>query len=194
MKPKLSRQDDGTLVLVFPTVGLWREAPPAGALVRPGQRIGLVETLGELTALVAPEGAVGAVTEVGGDTARSRKPMEYGALMLRLDPSATTGGAQADEADAATASGLVFASSSSGRFYARPSPDKPPFVSAGDSVRVGDTVCVLEVMKTFNRIQYGGDSVPPEATVKRGGPRGRGRPRSRRPDPRARAVRVGSTA
>ena len=40
-----------------------------------------------------------------------------------------------------------------GTFYRKPSPDKPLFVSVGDSVKEGDTVCVIEAMKLFNEIE-----------------------------------------
>ena len=55
----------------------------------------------------------------------------------------------------------------SGRFYARPSPDKPPFVIQGQTVKTGDTIGLLEVMKTFNRLTYGGAGFPEAATVRR---------------------------
>lgn len=36
-----------------------------------------------------------------------------------------------------------------GTFYRRPSPDQPPFKGEGDAVAIGDTVGLVEVMKTF---------------------------------------------
>jgi acetyl-CoA carboxylase biotin carboxyl carrier protein len=39
-----------------------------------------------------------------------------------------------------------------GVFYRRPSPDKPPFVEEGQSVRTGDVVGLVEVMKNFYEI------------------------------------------
>ncbi len=40
-----------------------------------------------------------------------------------------------------------------GTFYRKPSPDKPPFASVGDSISVGQTVCIIEAMKLFNEIE-----------------------------------------
>jgi acetyl-CoA carboxylase biotin carboxyl carrier protein len=40
-----------------------------------------------------------------------------------------------------------------GTFYRTPSPDNPAFVNVGDSVKVGDTVCIVEAMKLFNEIE-----------------------------------------
>ena len=36
-----------------------------------------------------------------------------------------------------------------GTFYAAPAPERPPFVKAGDRVKKGQTVCLLEAMKTM---------------------------------------------
>ena len=36
-----------------------------------------------------------------------------------------------------------------GTFYAAPAPEQPPFVSAGGRVKKGQTVCLLEAMKTM---------------------------------------------
>jgi len=40
-----------------------------------------------------------------------------------------------------------------GTFYRKPAPDKPNFAEVGDSIKVGDTVCVIEAMKLFNEIE-----------------------------------------
>ena len=40
-----------------------------------------------------------------------------------------------------------------GTFYRKPSPEKDTFVEVGDSVKVGDTLCIIEAMKLFNEIE-----------------------------------------
>ena len=40
-----------------------------------------------------------------------------------------------------------------GTFYRKPAPDKPNFAEVGQSIKVGDTVCVIEAMKLFNEIE-----------------------------------------
>ena len=49
--------------------------------------------------------------------------------------------------------GLVVRSPMVGTFYASPSPDSEPFVKVGQSVSVGDTLCMIEAMKMFNQIE-----------------------------------------
>ena len=40
-----------------------------------------------------------------------------------------------------------------GTFYRAPAPEAPPFVDVGDSVRIGQTLCILEAMKLMNELQ-----------------------------------------
>lgn len=156
--------------LLAPAPGLWREAPAPGTLVRPGDRIGAIEILERVHELIAPEGVVGAVVqaEVTGERL-ARPPVDYGAVLLVLDPEAL--GAGLAESVAAGASGAsadgsaALRAPSSGRFYARPSPDKPPFVREGEVIQRGQTVGLLEVMKTFTRINYDDPKLPAPAKV-----------------------------
>jgi len=40
-----------------------------------------------------------------------------------------------------------------GTFYEAPSPGAPPFVKVGDSVEVGQVLCIVEAMKLLNEIE-----------------------------------------
>lgn len=40
-----------------------------------------------------------------------------------------------------------------GTFYRSPSPEAAPFVEVGKTVKVGDTLCIVEAMKMMNRIE-----------------------------------------
>ena len=40
-----------------------------------------------------------------------------------------------------------------GTFYRKSSPDKPAFVSVGDTIQPGDVLCIVEAMKLFNEIE-----------------------------------------
>lgn len=40
-----------------------------------------------------------------------------------------------------------------GTFYHRPSPEEPVFKNTGDAVAVGDTIGLVEVMKTFYEVK-----------------------------------------
>jgi acetyl-CoA carboxylase biotin carboxyl carrier protein len=102
--------------------------------------------------------------------ALARRPVAYGDVLFAItaDVAGIAGGSlESASASAAAAShGLVFRAPTSGRFYGRPTPDKPPFVTVGAELSAGATVCLLEVMKTFHRVTYGGADVPPRARVR----------------------------
>ncbi|UCD16593.1 MAG: acetyl-CoA carboxylase biotin carboxyl carrier protein [Candidatus Zixiibacteriota bacterium] len=40
-----------------------------------------------------------------------------------------------------------------GTFYAAPAPDTPPYVTLGDSITVGQVICIVEAMKLMNEIE-----------------------------------------
>ena len=55
-----------------------------------------------------------------------------------------------------------------GTFYAAPAPDQPPFVSVGDRVKKGQTVCLIEAMKMMSEVPAPCDCVI-EAVLKADG-------------------------
>ena len=54
---------------------------------------------------------------------------------------------------AAAVSGHVVTSPMVGTFYRSPSPGAKAFVDIGSSVKVGDTICIIEAMKMMNSIE-----------------------------------------
>jgi acetyl-CoA carboxylase biotin carboxyl carrier protein len=52
-----------------------------------------------------------------------------------------------------------------GMFYAQPEPGSPPFVAVGAEVKADTTVCLIEVMKTFNAMTAGVKGVITEICV-----------------------------
>lgn len=54
---------------------------------------------------------------------------------------------------ATTSTGHKIRSPMVGTMYTSPSPETPPFVTIGQSVKVGDTLCIVEAMKMFNEIE-----------------------------------------
>ena len=55
-----------------------------------------------------------------------------------------------------------------GTFYAAPAPDQPPFVSVGDRVKKGQTVCLIEAMKMMSEVPAPCDCII-EAVLKENG-------------------------
>lgn len=65
---------------------------------------------------------------------------------------------------------IVIKSPMVGTFYRAPEPGAAPFVEAGDSVSKGQTVAVIEAMKTFNEIPSPRDGVVKQILVESGAP------------------------
>ena len=53
----------------------------------------------------------------------------------------------------ATESGFIARSPMVGTFYRAPNPESPNFVNIGDTVKVGQTLCIIEAMKLLNEIE-----------------------------------------
>ncbi len=67
-------------------------------------------------------------------------------------PVAAPSAAPAPEAPKGPPAGAV-TSPMVGTVYVAPEPGKPPFVKVGDTVKEGDTLLIVEAMKTMNPIQ-----------------------------------------
>ena len=162
-------------VLASPAPGWFFPLITQGDLVVRGHAIGELEVLGRRTRLVSPDvqGIVQRALEVAGGGSLdllAPRAVGHGDPIGVLDSAAQltglaagTGGARDD---AQVSGALVFRAPTSGRFYGRPSPDKPAFVSVGDELAQGATICMLEVMKTFHRVTYGGTGLPERAKVR----------------------------
>lgn len=68
-------------------------------------------------------------------------------------PAAPASKAAATQEAADTNNYLEVRSPIVGTFYRSPSPDSSPYVKIGDTIQVGEVVCVVEAMKLFNEIE-----------------------------------------
>ena len=57
-----------------------------------------------------------------------------------------------------------------GTFYRSASPGAKPFVEVGDSVEVGDTLCIIEAMKLMNEIESDKSGVVKQVLAENGQP------------------------
>ncbi len=169
---------DGGWIVRAPRVGIYRGCPPEGRRPTPGEAVGVITVLNHRNELVLPEGAGGIVTDV---QANDRAvPVEYGQALFALAP--LVGTAPPDSIDDQIDDSALPALSShsdtplpgscvavtcpiDGIFYRGPSPASAPFVDAGDTVEPGRTLGLIEAMKSFNAVTYGGPGLPPRATI-----------------------------
>lgn len=151
--------DHGSGVLAAPKLGVFRCALAAGDRVRGGTPLGTIRVLNKLYRVVAPAGTAGIVERI---PATREIAVGYGEALIALG---AYGGA---EDAAASATGTDAASSASGVdgtpivapiagiFYRRASPTAPNYVEVGQAVAAGQTVGLIEVMKTFNPVVHTG--------------------------------------
>jgi len=67
--------------------------------------------------------------------------------------AAVSAPAQAAATPAEETSGHLVKSPMVGTFYSSPAPSSPAFVTIGQSVQKGDTLCIIEAMKILNQIE-----------------------------------------
>ena len=170
VEAKLQPHDDGW-VAICPTVGWFRAT--AATQIQPGDVLGRIEILGVYRDVVlghprpgsASPAVFTATAQLGGG---ERVGVQHGDVLFQL---MATNATESDNASATTAqtldTSLAVRATTSGRFYLRPAPDKPAFVDVGDVVEPGAPLGLLEVMKTFHRLTYGGEGLPGRGRVTR---------------------------
>ena len=83
--------------------------------------------------------------------------VQYAAAPVAPTPAAAPAQAPAAATPAPAASdelsGHLVRSPMVGTFYRSPSPEAKAFVEVGQSVKVGDALCIVEAMKMMNRIE-----------------------------------------
>jgi len=167
----LVEREGEQFVVRAPAVGLWTDPPSGGSPVGPDSVIGTLVRLNRRFRLVLPLGAVGRVDAPA--SGEHVVAVEYGQILFRLDPAAgpepdaspSTDPARPGAGGDMPSDMHAVVSPTDGIFYRRPSPDAPAFVESGTRVGAGQAVGLVEVMKTFNQIVYGGVGLPETAEV-----------------------------
>jgi acetyl-CoA carboxylase biotin carboxyl carrier protein len=91
------------------------------------------------------DGRTGSVTASG-------NPLPLEQLEAPATENAAPGVETVDE-DVEATEGHTIISPIVGTFYSAPSPDSDPYVQAGDEVRRGQVLCIVEAMKLMNEIE-----------------------------------------
>lgn len=80
-------------------------------------------------------------------------PAVAAAPAIAAAPAAAPAGAPNAGAEDADAGFSFITSPFVGTFYSAPSPTSDPFIKEGDTVSVGQTICIVEAMKLMNEIE-----------------------------------------
>jgi biotin carboxyl carrier protein len=146
------------LWLNAPDVGLFTDAQPPDSLLSPGDAAGVLMILGRANELLVPAQVQGRIQGPGPE--RMQQPVDYGTRLycLSLLEDELSGTESNDSPNKAIdEKALVLKSPQTGRFYHRSSPTDEPFISPGDRVLPGQTIGMIEVMKTFTTVAFSGD-------------------------------------
>jgi acetyl-CoA carboxylase biotin carboxyl carrier protein len=81
-----------------------------------------------------------------------QQPMQQAPQMMQAAPAAAPALSEA-AADVVALAGHTVKSPMVGSFYRTSSPGAKAFVDIGDTVAVGDTICIIEAMKIMNEIE-----------------------------------------
>jgi acetyl-CoA carboxylase biotin carboxyl carrier protein len=99
-----------------------------------------------------------------------RRPKEKATPSVPTPTSTPLSEPPKEQKKVAELEGTVITSPMVGTFYIAPSPDSPPFIKVGDSVRQGTTLCILEAMKIMNELEAEFDCKILEVLVQDGEP------------------------
>jgi acetyl-CoA carboxylase biotin carboxyl carrier protein len=110
----------------------------------------------------------------GGAVSGSAAPAAA-ALVQEAKPAASAAAAPAAEPPAGQ-EGHVVKAPMVGTFYRSPSPDAKPFVEVGQTIKEGDTICIIEAMKLMNEIEADASGVVKAILVENGQPVEYGQP------------------
>ena len=155
------REASGDAVLCAPKVGIVAGAPAAGTLVGPGSPAGTLTQLASRYDLRVPEGVAGSVA--AGPRRDRSYPVGYGEEILRVVSASVQ--VATSVSGASQTEGHHVVAPTDGVFYSASGPGSPPFAPKGARLAAGQTIGLIEVMKTFNPIPYGGGALPESAEV-----------------------------
>jgi acetyl-CoA carboxylase biotin carboxyl carrier protein len=155
-----------------PAVGIVDEVPDRGSYISPSNGFLTLRILGQSHSLYLPREVRGWVQERMIES--TSVPVEFNQPLLRLSPGQAPDAGGDGSADLrssraeALEEGLVAVrSSSQGVFYRAANPGSPPYVDEGSGVSEGTVMGLVEVMKCFYQITYGGPGLPEKGTVER---------------------------
>ncbi len=97
-------------------------------------------------------------------------PAAAAPVAVAAAPAAPPPAAEAEETKEPELEGHIIHSPMVGTFYRAPNPGAKPFVTEGQSVKAGDTLCIIEAMKILNQIESDKTGVVKRILVENGQP------------------------
>ena len=164
---RIEEGEGGSFLVRSPSVGVVDAMPKEGLYLNAMEGFLSLRILGRRHVVLLPRGVQGRIAErfVEGWSV----PVEYNQPLLRLRVGLDAGEERERIAGASGAAGaadlIAVPAPSDGIFYRRPSPESPNYVEVGQSIARGAVLGLVEVMKSFNQILYGGPGLPERGQV-----------------------------
>ena len=141
--------------LSSPAVGMFSPRIQPDSWVGPGMKIGVMYILNKEYPVEVPDGVSGWVEKLFNDN--RIYPLDYGETIVNLikdqkDSKQSELKIGSGEKDDKSKNTKPVLSPTDGVFYNKPHPDEPAYVKIGDTVKGGDVLGLVEIMKCFNKI------------------------------------------
>ncbi|RME89017.1 MAG: hypothetical protein D6785_00295 [Planctomycetota bacterium] len=143
------KEDKDSKIFLAPTVGNIRLQILPGIMVIDSMVLGQLQSLHKRFFLSLPPNTKVYIQEVF----KPYGPVEYGEPLfkgvsnLQLDKEIQEEGTSIKNSNSSTSYSIR--APMDGIFYRKPKPESPPFVKEGDPIHLGQTIGLIEVMKTF---------------------------------------------
>ncbi|RUO63501.1 acetyl-CoA carboxylase biotin carboxyl carrier protein [Pseudidiomarina insulisalsae] len=105
-----------------------------------------------------------------GSSQQMAAPMHYQAAPMPAPAAPAPAATPAAEAAEPEITGHIVRSPMVGTFYAAPAPGANDFVTVGQQVKAGETLCIVEAMKMMNQIEADKGGVVKQILVENGEP------------------------
>lgn len=153
--------------ILSPAVGIIKNIPVTNEIISGSSSLGVLEILQTQYELKLPKNIVGKVSNP--DKEHTVKPVEYREKLFSVLPIDMEN--EASENDGLEKDGNVsedqiqVKAPTDGIFYRKPTPDSSNYVEEGDTVKKGQVLGLVEVMKCFNQITFSDLTFPENAKI-----------------------------
>ncbi|MFC2118969.1 acetyl-CoA carboxylase biotin carboxyl carrier protein [Bacteroidota bacterium] len=156
--------------ILSPAVGTFYPAVENNSFVAANSIIGRLKILNSSFDIVLPGNFSGQIEIINGEDKCFF--VDYKQDLFLLKPyinidSEEIENVKTNELDQEFENGFLVRSFTTGIFYRRSSPDLPPYVEEGQLIEKGKALCLIEVMKTFNKVLFQGTAKSDSGKIKK---------------------------
>lgn len=149
-------QENDIITILSPSIGRIELLVGVHDFIQAGQCIGHLFRLAKRFRLVMGNDQSGFITSIAHHDGIMSSG--YGQPIMTIDPHVHSQKTNQKPSDLIKPeSGIYITSPMDGLFYLSSAPENPPFINIGDHIIPGQTIGLIEVMKSFYPVKYQGD-------------------------------------